>query len=142
MQAPSFDETLDKIVQRDTRYHADAYHFVREALDYTHKLAAKGAKAKARHVTGQQLLNGIRAYAIDQFGPMALMVLNEWGVRACEDFGEIVFNMVETNLLGKTENDRRDDFKGGYAFEEAFRQPYLPTGKDRARERDSSPTEV
>ncbi len=142
MQAPSFDETLDKIVQRDARYHADAYHFVREALDFTHKLAAKGAKAKARHVTGQQLLNGIRAYAIDQFGPMALTVLNEWRVRVCEDFGEIVFNMVETNLLGKTENDSRDDFKGGYDFDEAFRQPYVPAGKEDAREPDSKPTGV
>jgi hypothetical protein len=57
---------------------------------------------------------------------MALLVLNEWGVSRCEDFGEIVFNMVEHDLLARTDDDSRDDFKGGYSFEEAFRQPYLP----------------
>jgi len=60
---------------------------------------------------------------------MALMVLNEWGVTRGEDFGEIVFNMVDTGLLGKTEKDSRDDFKGGYDFNEAFRQPFLPENK-------------
>jgi uncharacterized repeat protein (TIGR04138 family) len=58
---------------------------------------------------------------------MALTVLNEWGIKCCEDFGDIVFNMVEFQLLGKTEQDSREDFKGGYDFEEAFRKPFLPT---------------
>jgi len=54
------------------------------------------------------------------------MVLNEWGVHRCEDFGEIVFNMVEHDLLAKTSEDSRENFKGGYDFEEAFRKPFLP----------------
>jgi uncharacterized repeat protein (TIGR04138 family) len=153
MQAVDFDEVLDRILKTDFRYQRDAYLFVREALDYTqrwvtrsaggsrrgessHPPAAptkKTARTKAgsasgriRHVTGQQLLEGIRLYALQQFGPMALTVLEEWGVRRCEDFGEIVFNMVENRLLGKTESDSRDDFKGGYDFHEAFRQPFAP----------------
>ena len=58
---------------------------------------------------------------------MTLTVLHEWGLRSCEDFGEIVFNMVEANLLAKTETDSREDFKAGYDFHEAFRQPFLPS---------------
>jgi uncharacterized repeat protein (TIGR04138 family) len=117
---------------------------VREALDHTQKLINKATKSesraaadepaegKVRHVTGQELLAGIRSYALDQYGPMTLTVLGEWGVRRCEDFGEIVFNMVENHLLAKTKKDSREDFKGGYDFEEAFRRPYLPEGRKEA----------
>lgn len=127
------EQVLDAVLAKDTRYHRDAYYFVRDALDVAQKKFAKAGgragKDKPAHVSGQQLLEGIRAHALEQFGPLTLMVLEEWGVRRCEDFGEIVFNMVESSLLGKTENDSRDDFKGGYDFQEAFRKPYLPKGK-------------
>jgi uncharacterized repeat protein (TIGR04138 family) len=141
MQAANFDEALDRMLAKDTRYQRDAYLFVRESLDYTQKMVNKGSKTeprqgagerstenRVRHVSGQELLAGIRAFAIEQFGPMALSVLQEWGVQRCEDFGEIVFAMVENNLLAKTKNDSRDDFKGGYDFAEAFRRPFLPGG--------------
>ena len=131
------EEVLETIVAKDTRYPREAYYFVREALDVAQRKftrvagrpAAKSAKDKPAHVSGQQLLEGIRAHALEQFGPLTLMVLEEWGIHCGEDFGEIVFNMVESSLLGKTENDSRDDFKGGYDFFEAFRQPYLPKAK-------------
>jgi uncharacterized repeat protein (TIGR04138 family) len=143
MNTANFDEALDLIIQKDPRYHREAYLFVREALDHTQKMVNKTTKSESRatadapaegrvrHVTGQELLAGIRSYALDQFGPMTLTVLNEWGVRRCEDFGEIVFNMVENLLLAKTKKDSREDFKGGYDFDEAFRQPFLP---DAARQ--------
>jgi uncharacterized repeat protein (TIGR04138 family) len=134
MQAANFDETLDKILALDTRYARDAYLFVREALDYTHKHVCKGGKGGLRHVTGQELLSGIRAFALEQFGPMALMLLHAWGVQSCEDFGDIVFRMVEVGLLGKTDNDSREDFKGGYNFHEAFRKPFLPLSKQAEKE--------
>ena len=127
MHGINFDEELEKIVAKDRRYTREAYLFVREALDHTQKLIGKPAKDDApRHVSGQQLLNGIREYGLQQYGPMTMAVLNEWGLRCCEDFGEIVFNMVENSLLAKTEQDSRDDFKGGYSFEEAFRKPFVP----------------
>jgi uncharacterized repeat protein (TIGR04138 family) len=128
MQAPNVEETLQKILQGDARYQRDAYTFVREGLDYTQKMEKVG-KDEVRHVTGQELLKGIRAYALERYGPMALMLLNEWGVRRCEDFGELVFNMVENHLLAKTDKDSRDDFKNGYDFEEAFRRPFLPSSR-------------
>src|SRR5262249_54579177 len=131
MQAPPFDETLESILRKDHRYPRDAYQFVREALDHTQKQVAKGGKETVRHVSGQELLAGIREFALQEYGPMTQAVLEEWGVRRCEDFGEIVFNMVESDLLAKTKSDSREDFKGGYDFEEAFRRPFLPQSKTR-----------
>jgi uncharacterized repeat protein (TIGR04138 family) len=129
MQESSFEEIIDRIVQTDPRFQRDAYQFVREALDFTQKKLVKTPRNEPRHVTGQELLNGIRECALAQFGPMTLMVLNEWGVNRCEDFGEIVFNMVESGLLAKTKRDDRADFRTGYDFKEAFQLPYLPATK-------------
>ncbi|HEY0455244.1 MAG TPA: Minf_1886 family protein [Verrucomicrobiae bacterium] len=131
MQELNFDEVLDALVARDKRYKREAYLFLREALDFTQKMMAKGPKEEMHHVTGQELLAGIRAFGLQQYGPMTLTVLGDWGVHACEDFGEIVFNMVECSLLAKTEKDTRADFKGAYTFNEAFQEPFLP--KTRAR---------
>lgn len=119
------EETLDLIVENDPRYHRDAYYFVRDALDVAQKKFCS-KKNEPQHVSGQQLLAGIREHALDEFGPMTITVLEEWGINRCEDFGELVFNMVEQSLLGKTDDDSRNDFKDGYKFEEAFRKPFLP----------------
>ena len=128
MQAASFEEAIEQIAARDRRYHREAYFFLREALDHTQKMIGKlPKKNEVRHVSGQELLNGIREYALQQFGPMTLSVFEEWGVTCCLDFGEIVFNMVETKLLAKTEQDSREDFRNGYDFHDAFRKPFLPS---------------
>jgi uncharacterized repeat protein (TIGR04138 family) len=129
MHEVSFDEALELILQSDPRYPRDAYVFLREALDYTQKHLAKAARGQLRHVTGQELLAGIRAYALQQFGPMTLTVFAEWGVHSGRDFGEMVFNLVDAGLLGKTEQDSRADFEGGYDFDDAFRKPFLPPSK-------------
>src|SRR5215472_11628730 len=96
MQEASFEEALEIVTLRDPRYCREAYIFVREALDHTQRTLARDKQGSIRHVSGQELLAGIRDYASSQFGPMAMMVLSEWGVHSCKDFGEIVFNMVET----------------------------------------------
>ncbi len=128
MQEVSFEEALAQIQAKDPRYTRDAYLFVREALDYTQKAIAKSAR-RIRHVTGQELLAGIREFALEQFGPMAKTLLEEWGIRHCEDFGEIVFNMIEVGWLAKTDKDTRADFQDGYDFDEAFVKPFLPKSK-------------
>lgn len=125
MHEASFEEALDEILAKDPRFHRDAYHFVREALDHTQKAILKENKGQMRHVSGQELLAGIREFALAQFGPMTITVLQEWGVRTCRDFGDIVFNMVESGWLAKTEKDTREDFEDGYDFVEAFRNPFL-----------------
>ena len=126
METVDFDKGLEQILTRDTRYHRDAYWFLRDALDHTHKMLGITQKEGVRHVTPGQLLEGIREHAAQQFGPMAMTVFAHWGVHSCEDWGEIVFTMVEHNVLQKTEQDRREDFKGGYDFFETFRRPFLP----------------
>ena len=146
MQKPSFTEAITEIIQRDPRFDREAYAFVREGLDYTVKMLKKQAAGSGthRHVTGQELLEGLRQYTIEQFGPMARTVLEHWGINQCEDFGDIVFNMVEKGLLGKTDQDSRADFKGGYNFEEAFVKPYRPVTRPAPRQtrpRSSEPSD-
>jgi uncharacterized repeat protein (TIGR04138 family) len=139
MQEPNFDEVLVLITNRDQRFHRDAYLFVREALDHTQRKVHQAKKQQVRHVTGQELLEGIREFALIQYGPLALTLLTEWGVTRCEDFGEIVFNLVESGLLSKTEEDSRKDFTGGYDFQEAFRRPFLPKRKLLSLDSSKSP---
>ena len=135
MNAPNFEDGVERIQKQDVRYHRDAYHFLREALDFTQKHPARRNQDRpTKHVSGQELLEGIRGYALEEFGPMAISVLEEWGVKGCPDFGELVFNMVETNLLAKTETDSREDFRNGYDFVTAFRAPFLPARSGRLPE--------
>lgn len=107
--------TIRKIVQQDGRYKRGAYYFIFDALDWTIT-----RMQKVRHVTGTELLGGIREYAVDHFGFLARTVLAEWGVTCTGDFGEIVFNLVEAGLLSRTENDTRADFVDVYDFDAAF----------------------
>ena len=143
MQAVNFEEVVEKIAAQDPRYHSEAYFFLREALDYTQKLHTKQRKAmpdpaSSRHVTGRELLEGIRQFALQQYGPMTFALLGEWGLHRCEDFGELVFNMVDHRLLGKTEQDSREDFKGGFDFAEAFVRPYQPVVRQCGQEGQGS----
>ena len=129
MHEVNFDEAVEVIVAADTRFHRDAYGFMREALDFTQKLVGKENQGKVRHVSGLELLDGLRQYALQQFGPMTTTVFEEWGIHNCRDFGEIVFNMVENGLLAKTEKDSREDFQDGYDFTEAFLKPFRPASR-------------
>jgi uncharacterized repeat protein (TIGR04138 family) len=129
MQEVNFDEAVDQILLKDNRFHRDAYGFMRESLDFTQKLIGKENQGKVRHVTGKELVEGIRQFALNQFGPMTVTVFEEWGIRQCSDFGDIVFNMVEIGLLAKTEKDNRDDFQSGYNFTDAFCKPFWPESK-------------
>ena len=132
MQEVNFDAVLDVILTNDTRYTREAYHFLREALDFTQKQVSKENRGSVRHVTGQELLDGLRQFALQQYGPMTATVFEEWGVTNCKDFGELVFNMVESGLLAKTDRDSRDDFQEGYDFTDAFRKPYWPESRIKA----------
>ncbi len=142
MKKISYTEALAQIVRDDPRYDEQAYLFIREALDYTIQKLEKPTEGPGRHVSGAELLNGIRDYAIQEFGPMAMRVLAHWGIHSCEDFGEMVFNLVDKGILGKTENDTRQDFEGGYDFQEAFRSPFRSTASrsSQPRVQQSSPS--
>lgn len=134
MKKISFHEAVEKIAASRKEYDAQVYYFMREALDFTIKLFEKPTAGAGRHVSGGELLDGIRKYALQEFGPMTKTVLNRWGVTRCEDFGEVVFLMVEKGILGKTDEDRKEDFAGGYDFDTAFSQPFRPAKKPAAKE--------
>jgi uncharacterized repeat protein (TIGR04138 family) len=135
MQDPEFPEIVTLICKEDPRFDRKAYDFVRLGLDHTVKELRKKDAPRAdrsRHVTGPELLDGLRTYALDQYGPLTKTVLEAWGVRSCRDFGDIVFNLIEYNVFSKTDNDRREDFSDIYAFDEAFVKPFEPARRHRA----------
>ena len=118
---------------RDPRYHIDSYSFIREALEFTAKRLDKAVdEDQARHVSGRELLDGVRNYAIEEFGPMALTVLRSWNITRTEHLGDLVFNLVDAGVLRKTETDTRADFADGFDFEDAFVQPFLPSTSTQA----------
>lgn len=130
---------LAELLTRDRRYHFDAYVFVFEALRYAQEKLGLGQSQPStareegeesggeRHVTGQELCEAIRQYALQQYGYMAKSVLNHWGVHSTGDFGEIVFNLIDIGQMRKTEHDRREDFEDVFDFETDLTQGYRIT---------------
>jgi uncharacterized repeat protein (TIGR04138 family) len=112
---PSPERGIREVVRKDPRYPFEAYRFLLEALQYTVNKAGE-----ERHVSGRELLEGIRELALCQFGGLARMVLEGWNVRRTEDFGQMVFNLVDAGLMRKTDRDSMDDFRNGYDFDQAF----------------------
>ena len=126
MQKIGFAEALDSIVASDPRYQREAYVFLRDALDFTTKQQKKVKGATVRHVTGPELLGGVRQYALKEFGPLVMTVFDSWGIHSSEDIGNMVFNLIGAGIFGKTEEDSIEDFKNVYDFEDAFVKPFAP----------------
>lgn len=129
MDQKEFSEIIDLIRKEDPRYDRQAYFFMRGALDQTVTRMRKTGLLKNRssnHVSGPELLEGIRDYALDQFGPLAHALLHTWNIHCCADFGEIVFNLIDYGILSKTEEDSREDFSEIYQFDEVFSKPFQP----------------
>ena len=139
MQKIGFAEALDSVVANEPRYHRDGYIFLRDALDFTTKQQKKIKGVSVRHVTGPELLDGVRQYALREFGPMVMTVFDNWGIRSCEDIGHMVFNLIGAGVFGKTEEDSIKDFKDVYDFEEAFVRPFIPEKPASAKSRAQVP---
>ncbi|MBM3972520.1 MAG: hypothetical protein FJ301_00240 [Planctomycetes bacterium] len=119
------EDKIQKVRRRDRRYSRHAYYFVLDALDWT--MAELGREEKSgedRHVGGRELLIGIKEYASLQFGPMAALVFDRWGIHKSSDFGEIVFNLIDAELLSRRSTDSRLDFVDGADFRETFAQKH------------------
>ncbi len=149
MQKADLSDCLEALVRSDPRFEKEAYLFVRDALDFTLKsgrpAGQKGQKRAGakeelteRHVTGQQLVQGARALALAEWGPMAITVLAHWGIHSTADIGAIVYNLIEARIFGRNERDSLADFDGAYSFHEAFVLPYQPTGQGAAASGDGS----
>ena len=113
------DDIIFEICETDPRYSIEAYTFVLEALSFTQKKFKR-----VKHVSGKELLEGIKILLMEKFGPMTLTVLKHWGVKRTEDFGSIVFNLVSRKVLSKTEEDSLESFKDVYDFEMVFDKGY------------------
>lgn len=113
------DDILSEICEEDLRYREEAYEFVLDALSFSQKKFKR-----SKHVTGKELLEAVKIQLMDQFGPMALTVLGYWGIKSTEDFGNIVFNLVEKKVLSKTEEDNIRSFQNVFDFEKVFNKGY------------------
>jgi uncharacterized repeat protein (TIGR04138 family) len=139
MQKIGFAEALDSIVRSDPRYQRDAYVFLRDALDFTTKRQKKAKGTSVRHVTGPELLEGLRQYSLKEFGPMVMTVFDSWGIHSSADIGNMVFNLIGAGIFGKTEEDSIEDFRNVYDFEEVFVKPFAPEKPVVARARAELP---
>lgn len=123
-----FEDAVREIRRKDTRYPPQAYDVVRLGLDHAQKLIhgepKKGKSTVNRHVTGPELLEGFRQHVLAAYGPMSYPVLHNWGLRQSGDVGNIVFNIIETGLFGRSPQDNPEDFQGVYDFKEVFKRPF------------------
>ena len=113
------EEILHRLMERNPRFHEKAYLFLLSALH-----AVLDDLKEPRHISGEELAEGVRSLALEQYGPMARTVLAHWGIHSTEDLGDIVFAMVECGLLIKREEDSMEDFRDLFDFEEAFEENY------------------
>ena len=121
------DGIMDQIRLRERRFHEHAYLFVLSALEF-----CQARLTERRHITGRELAIASRDLALDRFGVLARLVLNYWGVHSTADLGDIVFTLVELNLLISQPTDTRDDFLAVFDFDEAFEQNYPWNAAQRA----------
>ena len=128
--------SLYQLVNRDPRYPIEAYWFVREALAYAADSMELGSESyketdadveslthlarRERHLSGQELCEAIRSYALNQFGYMAKVVLNNWRIDNTSCFGDIVYNMISVGIMKKSSSDKRSHFDGVFHFDEVF----------------------
>lgn len=119
------EERIALVRRRDRRYARNAYYFVLDALDYTiEHLGRHREVGEGRHVGGREVLEGARELAASQFGPMAHIVFERWGINRSEDVGEVVFNLIDIGLLSRRPEDSRLDFMDGFDFGHAFEQKH------------------
>jgi uncharacterized repeat protein (TIGR04138 family) len=120
------DKSLEQVIGEDGLYPVEAFDFVHRGLMFTTDQlhAAITDPNESRHISGQQLCEGLRQYALLQWGLLARTVLHRWNITRTEDFGAIVYMLIKTGVMGKTEEDTFDDFREVYDFTAAFEQGY------------------
>jgi uncharacterized repeat protein (TIGR04138 family) len=127
MRKVKFDVAVTKILKHDSRFKSDAYFFLREALELTVTKLRSDELVEHRHVSARELLNGFKDHALNQLGSMALPILESWGVASAKDVGHMVYNLIQVEAFGKSDDDDPRDFEGWMSFTEAFQKPFRPT---------------
>ena len=136
MNDQSFEDAVSRLSAPDSEleYDAEAWYFLRDGLDRA-VAAAAGPDGKGRHVTGRELCESLRDLALEQFGPMALLALSQWGVYETADFGRMVSALVGEGVFAKSPEDSEKDFENVYDFAEAFDAPFLPPSAKRGKKK-------
>ena len=135
MQRLGFQEAIDRILARHDDYDQDAYHFLREALEFTVKRQQKKRGDSSRHVSARQLLDGWRDYALREFGPMVPTVMEAWGIASSRDIGVMVFRLIDVGVFGRNQEDTLEKFEDALDFRAAFVDPFLPPARRAAGSR-------
>jgi uncharacterized repeat protein (TIGR04138 family) len=114
-------------VTRSSSYHPNAFKFVYSALRFTQEQLGRDRRSEVSgHITGPELLEGLRKLALQHFGMLSISVFRNWGVTSTADFGHIVFEMIEAGEMRRTPHDQLSDFFDIYDFEKAFGVDYAP----------------
>jgi uncharacterized repeat protein (TIGR04138 family) len=135
---PQTHRSFSELLRSDKRYKREAYQFVTEALDFAREELGMGSppqydprqRSYDLHLTGQQLCEAVRIYSLEQFGYMAKVVLNSWGIHSTSDVGEVVYNLIGIGQMKKSKRDRREDFDNVFEFDDALRKRYRITVTD------------
>lgn len=131
-----FARCVEKILEKDPRYTMEAYTFVSEAVTFTADKLGKSVNGASRHVTGEELVQGVCDRALQEFGFLAADVLEFWGVVSGPDVGWIVYNLIDCGMLSASEEDKQSDFDCAFHLtddlrERAAKELVLPPGKKR-----------
>lgn len=127
MNPESYDDIVTRIYEADNRFDPEAYYYLRDAIDRTaQKLGRSGPTSKDRHVSGRELSEGFRDCMLEDFGPMAATLAEEWGIGQSEDIGSMVYNLIEAGAFGKSPKDKKSDFNGVFNLLEVLEAPYRP----------------
>ncbi len=136
---PELPHPIFKVLRDDPRYTLEAYQFVREALSYAQDVMGLGTAEQSddenpqrieRHLTGQQLCEASRRYALHQYGLMSKTVLGSWGIQSTGDLGEIVYNLIRVDLMKKSDRDRREDFDDVFDFQAGLDEAFQFTAPE------------
>lgn len=122
--------TIEQVAEVTGLYAVEAFYFVQKGLAVTAaKIHAQRKNAENRHISGQELAEGLRDIAQQRWGLLARTVLGQWGVYSTLDFGRIVYAMIDAGIMGRSEDDELTDFKNVYDFRAAFENQYRIVSK-------------
>ena len=126
MQPTQFIDAVKVVISQDPKYDVGAYYFLKDALDFTVKRVIESNDGEHRHVAASELLIGFRDLALQEFGPMASTMMDEWRLHSCTDIGNMVFQLIEEGVFGKQDSDTMEDFAELFPLQETLNAPFLP----------------
>lgn len=121
----SFEEAVSQYLLEDPRYPAEAYYFIRDGFEYVAR-DLEEKEGAPRHLSGRELADGLREFALDEYGPMAFFMLGQWNIHRTADFGELVYNLIRMGRFSQNKGDKKSDFNDLYDFDEVFNGPFRP----------------